>query len=304
MNKIKIGCIIQARMDSTRLPRKVLKKIVGKPLLGLLVDRLKPSKHIDEIIIATTINKKDQEIVDFCIENNIKYFRGSEEDVLDRYYQCAKQFNVDVIIRVTGDDPLIDYRVIDRVVKEFLRLYPCVDLVANDIPFTYPVGLNTHVLSFQALKRANEESVEMIDREHVVDYIINNPDKFKVKSIHLGTDYSSERWTLDYEEDYEFIKRVFGALYKENECFSMYDILKFLDKNPEVRNINKHLKYDYRYKIIKPAIEGGILTTNSDKLAEKARIYSLHGLSKDAWKRYSKEEKRHIKLFIQDTNIT
>jgi len=246
---MKIGCIIQARTGSTRCPGKVMKKIVGKTILELLIERLKPSKYIDEIIVATTNKPRDNVIVDLCVKNNISFFRGSEDDVLDRYYQCAKQLNIDVIVRATSDNPLADYRMMDKIIEEFMKHLPDIDLVANDIPFTFPIGLNMHIMSLAALEKEHKETADKHDREDVVLYIIDNPTKFKVVSIHSEVNLSSERWTLDYEEDYEFIKKVFEALYKEGECFDMHQIIEYLNKNPEVRKINKHLEHKYKYKV-------------------------------------------------------
>ncbi|MCG2717784.1 MAG: glycosyltransferase family protein [Nanoarchaeota archaeon] len=235
-----IGALIQTRMGSTRLPGKILKEVLGEPLLWHLCERLKFSEFIDEVIILTTEKKSDDPIVDFCKVNKLKYFRGSEYDVLDRHYQAAKKFKVDVIVRITSDCPLIDPQVTDRVIKYYLDNKGKFDYVSNCHPATYPDGLDTEVISFDILEEAWKNAKKPYEREHVTPYIWDNPEIFRIGNVEYKKDVSmEERWTLDYEEDYQFIKIVYKNLYEEGQIFSMGDILQLLKESPEIKKINE-----------------------------------------------------------------
>jgi spore coat polysaccharide biosynthesis protein SpsF len=246
---MKIATIIQTRMASTRLPGKVLMTVVGKTFLELLLERVKHSKHITETVIATTTNHKDDVLYDFCKQKGIKVFRGSENDVLDRYYQTAKEFKVDVVVRITSDCPLIDMYVVDKVIEEFLK--EKYDYVSNIAPPTYPDGLDVYIFSFKALETAwketkftetpqnQSEKDDNYRREHVTPYFWQNPTEFKIGNISQKEDMSQKhRWTLDYEEDYQFLKRVFEELYKEGQIFYMEDVLDLVKRKPEVYALN------------------------------------------------------------------
>ena len=256
---MKIIAIIQTRMSSTRLPGKVLMKAVGKTFLELLLERVKHSKYITETIIATTTNPNDDVLFDFCSKNNIKFFRGSENDVLDRYYQTAKAFSADVVVRITSDCPLIDLHVVDKVIEEFLR--GKYDYISNIAPPTYPDGLDVYAFSFKALERdwketkfteapsTQSEKNDNYRREHVTPYFWQNPKKFKVGNIAQKEDMSQKhRWTLDYEEDYQFIKRVFEELYREGQTFYMEDILKLVKEKPEIYALNSNRLQNNSFK--------------------------------------------------------
>ncbi|MEL5865097.1 glycosyltransferase family protein, partial [Clostridium cochlearium] len=195
---MKIVCIVQARVGSTRLPGKVLKKICGKTVLEHDIDRLRRIKNIDEIIIATTTLEKDNAIVKECERLGVKCFRGSEEDVLSRYYYAAKENNADVVVRVTSDCPLIDSYVSEKTINYYLNNK--YDYVSNTIDRTYPRGLDTEVFSFKVLEMAFKEAVSLRDKEHVTSYIWNNPQIFKLAQYKNHKDYSHLRWTLDTEE--------------------------------------------------------------------------------------------------------
>ena len=232
--------IIQARMGSTRLHGKVLKPVLGKPLLWHLIRRLQHSKLIDKIVIATTTNKNDEPIVKVVQEMGIDFFRGSEQDVLDRYYKAAKQFGAAAVVHITADCPLVDPEVTDRVIKYYLDNQGEFDFVSNMHPATFPDGLDTSVYSFAALERAWREAKKPFQREHVTPYIWDQPEIFRIGNVENDVDLSGkERWTIDYAEDYEFIRAIYEKLYKEEEVFLMQDILRFLDKNPDIREINK-----------------------------------------------------------------
>ena len=239
---MKVVAIIQARMGSTRLPGKVMKKILGKPVILWDLDRIFPSKLIDEIVVAIPYGKENDVIVDTIKEynDNIVTTRGSEDDVLDRYYQAAVQTNANVVVRITSDCPLIDYIVIDNVIEQFLD-NNC-DYCSNSLTRTYPRGLDTEVFSFKALEEAWNEAKKDHEREHVTPYIIENPDKFKLLNVANDIDLSHLRWTLDTKEDFEFIDAIYQNICLDKGIFSMSDILSLLDIKPELININQHIR--------------------------------------------------------------
>ena len=234
-----VAVITQARLGSTRLPGKIMKKILGKKVLIHDLDRIKEMKTINKIVVATTDQEKDDVVVKTVIgyNRNIAIYRGSESDVLDRYYKAAEEFNADVIVRITSDCPLIDPKISDLVVEAFLK-NEC-DYCCNNMPRTYPHGLDTEVFSFEALERAWKEAKMPYEREHVTPYIRENPDKFKMINVRNNVDLSHLRWTLDYPEDFEFITEVYKRLYPKKRIFYMENILKILEGEPNLIDINK-----------------------------------------------------------------
>ena len=192
--------IIQARMGSSRLPNKVLKDLCGKPALWHVINRVKKSKLIDEIIIATTIEKQDLQIVKFCADNDIRVFVGSESDVLDRYYQAARLFKPDNVIRITSDCPLIDYEIIDLIIKKHIEENN--DYTSNTLVDSFPDGLDCEIMKYSVLERAWENACLQSEREHVTLYIKNGD--FKKKNILCEEDRKNFRWTLDTEKDFLF----------------------------------------------------------------------------------------------------
>ncbi len=239
---MKVVAIIQARMGSTRLPGKVMKEILGKPVILWDLERVSHSKLIDEIVVAVPYGKENDVIVDTIKEYNDKIVttRGSEEDVLDRYYQAAVQTNADVVVRITSDCPLIDPVVIDSVIKQFLD-NDC-DYCSNSLTRTYPRGLDTEVFSFKVLENAWNEANKDYEREHVTPYIIENPDKFKLLNVASDIDLSHLRWTLDTKEDFEFINAVYKRIFPKKQLFLMDDILELLSREPELIDINSHIE--------------------------------------------------------------
>lgn len=250
---MKVVAIVQVRMGATRLPRKMMVDIVGKPLLWHVINRVKRLKFIDEIIIATTTDREDDIIEKWAEENNLKCYRGSVEDVLDRFYQAAKKYRADIIVRITPDDPLKDPMVTDKVIKHYLDNRDKLDYVSNIIKPTYPEGLDAEVFSFSTLERAWKQAKTKADREHVTTYIWNHPEKFRLANIEYeGKNVSHLRWTLDYPEDLEFAREVYARLYKEGEIFLMEDVLKLLEKHPELAKINVgHVRFEGYLKSIK-----------------------------------------------------
>lgn len=240
----KVVAIVQARMGSTRLPQKVFKEIDGRPMLWHVVDRLKRAKLIDEIVVATTTKEEDKLIIQLAKDSNVEGYAGSEKDVLDRYYQAARTYKTDIIVRITADCPLIDPEVVDKVIKYFLE--GDFDYVSNTNvgarmahKQTYPVGLDTEVFSFNALQRAWNEAKMLSEREHVTPYIWKNPKIFKVSSVEYGEDLSHIRLTVDYEQDLRFVREIYRRLHKDGEIFCMKEILTLLSEHAELMDINK-----------------------------------------------------------------
>ena len=235
-----MNLIIQARTGSTRLPNKVMKNVCGRPLLQLMIERLQHSHYATNIIIATTTKSSDDTIVALMKTLNIPVFRGSETDVLDRYYQAAKKYEADIIVRLTSDCPLIDPKITDKVIKYYLDGKNKFDFVSNMHPPTFPDGLDTEIFSFHTLEKAWKEAKKPYEREHVTPYMWDNPDIFYVGNVRNDQElHFIERWTLDYEEDFYFIKAVYEHLYREGEFFYMEDILQLLSENPQIKQINK-----------------------------------------------------------------
>lgn len=234
--------IIQARTGSTRLPRKILKEINQKTILSHVIERVKQAKQIDEIIIATTNSKEDGEIVSNAIAEGVKYFRGSEEDVLSRYYEGAFKYKADIIVRITSDCPLIDPNIIDEIVEFYKEHdYKIVSNASADInQRTYPRGLDTEVFSFVELEKAFNQAHEKYQREHVTPYIYENANK--IYYYKNDENYSNYRWTLDTTEDLEFIEKVYSYLYKDKHDFYMKEIVELLEKHPELVKINSHIE--------------------------------------------------------------
>ncbi|WP_209124817.1 cytidylyltransferase domain-containing protein [Alkalihalobacillus sp. BA299] len=239
---MKVGAIIQARMGSKRLPGKVLKKVLDKPLLEYQYERVKEAKTLNEIIIATTKNEKDDPIVQLCRQLSTPYFRGSEEDVLLRFYEAATTFNLDVIVRLTSDCPIIDPDVIDKVVNCYLENSDQYDYVSNTLNRTYPRGLDTEVMSYGALKAVNAKAQKQHDREHVTAYICNNPKVFRLGNITDNCVNKHHRWTVDTEEDFLLIKNIIETLYPINKYFTLEDVIHILQDNPKWVEINTHIK--------------------------------------------------------------
>lgn len=236
-----VVCIVQARIGSTRLPGKILKKICGKTILEHDIDRLKRINNIDKIVIATTTLEKDNVVVEEAKRLGITYFRGSEEDVLSRYYYASKENNADVVVRVTSDCPLLDSKVAEQTISYLLDNIDKYDYVNNTLEATFPRGLDTEALTVNSLERAYNEAKVPREREHVTPYIYTNRNKFRLGCFKNKVDYSSYRWTLDTQEDFEFISIIYDRLYKVNPNFNMEDIIKLLEIEPELAKINENI---------------------------------------------------------------
>jgi len=239
--KKKIICIIQARVNSSRLPGKILLNGCNKPLLIHLIERLKKSKFISNIIVATTNNELDNVISAICKQIQVGCFRGSEQDVLSRYFYCAKKFNGQTIVRITSDCPLMDVNIVDKAIYTFLN--SDADYVSNVHPPSEPDGFNVEVFSFEALRKSYYYSKTNYAREHVTPYISDHPKIFKLINfsyLNRKKKYHDKiRLGLDYIEDYCLIFHVYQSLYKRNKFFKIKDILNFLNKKKELLMINK-----------------------------------------------------------------
>lgn len=237
-----IGCIIQARMGSTRLPGKVLMKLDKQnTVLDYVIQQLKHCKNIEKIIIATTSLKEDDVIETFAKNNNILYFRGNSLDVLDRYYQCAKLHNLTIIIRITADNPLVDPNIVEKVLTEFkLHSY---DYVSNAIVRSFPYGTETEVFSFDALEKGWNNVKNNNEREHVTPYFYNNPKKFKIHNVKHQNDLSSFRWTVDQIEDFTLVKNIISKINKRPILIE--DIINLLTEEPDLYTINKNVQHNH-----------------------------------------------------------
>jgi spore coat polysaccharide biosynthesis protein SpsF len=237
---VKKTAIIQARMGSTRLPCKIMKDIEGKPMLWHVVNRLCYSKLLDSIVISTTTMKIDDQVESLCKENKFLCFRGSENNVLDRYYKTASLYKADIIIRITSDCPLIDPAIVDLVINEYL--YSNADYASNTIERTYPRGLDTEVFSYGVLKRCWNEAKEQYQREHVTPYVHENKQLFRLHNVKNKKNLSNLRWTVDEKADLRFVREIYKRFYKKKYIFLLKDILNILKKEPDLSLINKEVK--------------------------------------------------------------
>ncbi|NQS89067.1 glycosyltransferase family protein [Patescibacteria group bacterium] len=245
----RIVAIIQARIGSTRLSGKILMDICGYPVIWHIWNRLKNISEIDEIVVATSREQANDILERFCVSENISYFRGSENEVLDRFYQAAKCYHADIIIRITGDCPLIDPQSISIAIQRFLKSETGLDYVGlatgagvfGKKVNKFPDGTDAEVIAFEALERAWSEATDSLDRgEAVTSYIWRNKDIFKCEMIYCERDLGHLRWTLDRPEDLEFVRKVYKRLYNSDKCFSMFDVLKLLEDEPALAEINKN----------------------------------------------------------------
>jgi spore coat polysaccharide biosynthesis protein SpsF len=224
----------------------VLRIFSGNTLLGHIIERISYSKYVSNIIVATTENSADDELVEWLKTNKVAYFRGSETDVLNRYYKAAVQNNAKHIARITSDDPFKDPQVIDDVAQ--LYFDGSLDFAYNNKPPSFAEGLDTEIFSFNALTTAERDSSDPFEREHVTQYFYRNPEKFRQKNLSSPIDYSHLRWTVDTEEDLSMTKKIYETLHKPGKIFLAADILSLIEKNPDIQLINKNVKRSDMYK--------------------------------------------------------
>ena len=247
-----IHCIIQARISSSRLPAKIMLNVCGKPLLLHLVERIKKSKIIKKVIVATSKETEDELIYDLCKKNKIDVFRGNLKNLLDRYYLCGKKFKSDLIVRVTSDCPLMDVNLIDKMLINYLK--NPVDYLSNIHPPTYPDGFDVEIFPLEILNKIRKLVKKDYEKEHVTPYIWDNPKLFKLMNFtEFENDalYREYRLTLDYVKDFYVISKIYNKLYFKNKFFSLQDIINYIKKDKKIL-INKNLiKVNWYRKVYK-----------------------------------------------------
>jgi spore coat polysaccharide biosynthesis protein SpsF len=241
-----IVAIIQARLGSTRFPQKVFADLSGKPLIWHVINRLKYSAKINRIVLATTNTHTDDELANWAEKESVSVFRGSENNVLERFYFAAKYYSADIIVRITADDPFKDPRIIDSVIEKLIKEE--LDFAYNNNPPTFPEGLDTEVFTFEALEKAYLQSVDDFEKEHVTQYFYRNSNSFKQSNLSNDKNMSYLRWTIDTVIDYEMTKLVYSHLYKEDNIFYMNDILQLISRERAISQINMSETRSAMYK--------------------------------------------------------
>jgi spore coat polysaccharide biosynthesis protein SpsF len=236
--QLKASVIIQARMGSTRLPGKVMKEVCGKPLIAHMIERLRHAKLVETIVVATSTDGTNDKMCDLLSDLGVTVFRGSENDVLERFYETAVKYGLKYIVRLTADCPLIDPAIVDRFIAEFFAQG------ADHLCGTPRLaeGLDTEVFTFKGLEQAHRQATKKSEREHVTQYFHNNPNLFKLVKVENETDDSRYRITVDEDADFEVVSRVFAALYTgQNDVFGIEAIKRFLDRHPEIQALNSSI---------------------------------------------------------------
>jgi spore coat polysaccharide biosynthesis protein SpsF len=242
---MKTVAIIQARMGSSRLPGKVLKSILGRPMLWHIVERVRAAPSIAEVVVAVPDNPANEVLRLFCADNQIALFAGSETDVLDRYYRAAQQFKADPIIRITADCPMADPQLIEQLIQRYESGgYDHIGIAAGAGAQLrhngrFPDGLDAECFGFSALDRAWREATDPRDREHATRYIWNNKEMFRCGELTADRVYPKLRLTVDHPEDFELVTKIYESLYSEGKPFELSDVVKFLEKNPQVVDLNR-----------------------------------------------------------------
>ena len=278
---MRTGAIVQARVSSTRLPAKVLKELPyggGITVLQQVIRRLKRAKKVDDIVVATTTAKEDEKIVKLCEKENIKWFRGSTNDVLGRFYLAAEENRLDVIVRITSDCPCIDPEVVDLVIEKHIT--DKADFTSNILVRTFLHGLDTEVLNFDTLEKAHLQAKQNSEREHVCPYIYkSNPQMFKISSVEASTSLCAPdiRITLDTEEDYALLCLVFDYLYPQNNYFLAKDIIKLFHNKPWLKIINKKVFHKRRFDSAQDELKEAINILDIQEL-HKAKEILVHHL--------------------------
>ena len=267
---MKIGAVIQARTSSTRFPKKVLKPLpYGGDVCVLQQDirRVKKSQLLDEVIIATTTNPEDDEIVEVAVKEDTPYFRGSLDNVLERYYGAAVEYNLDVIVRITSDCPCVDWTVIDDIIQSHLD--SGADYTSNTLQESFPRGIDCEVFNFDVLKEAFENAAEKYEKEHVTPYIYKtNPDKFKLNDFVSSKNCSDIRITLDTPQDYALLCVIYDNLYENNNFFTLNDILDLFERKPWIKHINEDI------------VQKKVFNTLSEELEEVVKLCERQDLDK------------------------
>lgn len=233
------------------MPDKVLKEVLGQPVLLKMIERVAASNYIGSLVVATTTETNDDVIEELCRKESIPCYRGHPTDLLDRHYKSALHYGADAVVKIPSDCPLIDPKIIDQVLHYYISHSDKFDYVSNLHPASWPDGNDVEIMHVKTLERAWREATRDFEREHTTPYIWENPHLFSIGSViwESGLDYStSHRWTLDYPEDFEFIKTVYEELYSTNSLFTLNDILELLKRKPEIAAINNKHAGEYWYK--------------------------------------------------------
>jgi spore coat polysaccharide biosynthesis protein SpsF len=232
-----ILAVLQARMSSTRLPGKVMKPLLGRPMMARQIERILRTSTIDQLVVATSDDPSDDIVATFCRAEGIAYHRGSLHDVLDRYHSAAESFGpADHVVRLTADCPLTDPGVIAEAIA--LHVASGADYTSNSINRTYPVGLDVEVMTLATLSTSWRDAAISQEREHVTMYIYRNPERFRIVELTQSLDLGLMRWTVDTIDDFQMVEKVYGALYPRNPAFTWPDVLAFLQANPDIAAIN------------------------------------------------------------------
>lgn len=239
---MRIVAIVQARMGSKRLPGKVLKDLGGATMLERVVSRARRSERVDDLLVATSSESADEPIVVECHRLQVNVFRGSEQDVLDRYYKAAQQAQADAVLRITADCPFIDPALLDELLRAFVISQP--DYASNCLDRSYPRGLDAEVMTFAALSRAWREADVPYQREHVTPYLYENPSKFSIFSVAGAEDYSEFRWTVDTAEDLELARAVYLHFWNRDD-FGWLDVLRLMTAQPQLAQINQYVRQKF-----------------------------------------------------------
>lgn len=239
---MKIITVVQARTGSTRLPNKVLMPLSGKPLIIRMLERVRKSELVGDVILAVTLEEADDILVNIGEKEGYKIYRGSSTDLLDRHYKAGLQYGADAIVKIPSDCPLIDPDIITRVISKFISGPQNYDYVSNLHPATYPDGNDVEIMSLEALEKAWNNAAKIFEREHTTPYLWENPELFRIGNVEweTGLDYSmTHRWTIDYLEDYLFIKEIYDSLFNINPDFGLKDILNYTETHPGIKTINQ-----------------------------------------------------------------
>ena len=238
--KPRVVVFVQARMENTRLPGKIMRPILDKPVLLHHLPRIRRAKMVDEVVVITTTHNAEDPIAELCKRNNIPFYRGSELDLLDRHYQAAKEFQADFVVKIPSDSPLTDPKIVDEVIGLWQSNSDRYDYVSNYHPPTFPDGLDVEGSTFGALEIAWQEAQKPHEREHTFPFIWDQPTRFRIGNVTnpRGDMFLTHRWTLDYEEDFQFMKEVF-EYFKDEPEFSTDDVLELLKVRPEISELNK-----------------------------------------------------------------
>jgi spore coat polysaccharide biosynthesis protein SpsF len=243
-----VVAIVQARNGSTRFPSKIFAELMGKPLIWHVLNRLSYCEKIDKTIIATTTNPNDDQLKEWADSQNVYIYRGSENDVLNRYYSAAKALKLqddDIIVRITADDPFKEPSLIDKVIKVIEDKEA--EFAYNNFPPTFPEGLDCEVFTMRALHKSEKEAKDPFEREHVTQYMFRHPEFFKGKNVASENNLSFLRFTIDTRDDYKMVQEVYRHLYKENRIFNLDDILELFKRFPEIPEMNKNVPRSAMY---------------------------------------------------------